>query len=62
VAEGDGGVFRLLCERDVRSDAAAAVVNAGGRLTRLELERPSLEQIYTRYFQDKPDQQVPHAA
>jgi ABC-2 type transport system ATP-binding protein len=62
VAESANGVFRLLCERDVRPDAAAVVVNAGGRLTRLELERPSLEQIYTRYFEDRPEQQVPHAA
>jgi ABC-2 type transport system ATP-binding protein len=62
VTEGAGGVFRLLCEHDVRADAAAAVVNAGGQLTRLELERASLEQIYTRYFQDRPEQQVPHAA
>lgn len=62
VSEAAGGVFRLLCERDVRPDAAAVVVNAGGRLTRLELERASLEQIYTNYFKDRPDQQVPHAA
>jgi ABC-2 type transport system ATP-binding protein len=62
VTEGADGVFRLLCERDVRPEAAVAVVTAGGRLTRLELERASLEQIYTRYFQDRPEQQVPHAA
>src|SRR5690606_15570196 len=62
VSETAAGVFRLLCERDVRPDAAAAVVRAGSKLTRLELERASLEQIYTRYFQDRPEQQVPHAA
>jgi hypothetical protein len=30
---------------------AAAVVAAGGRLLRLSVEEPSLEAIYTRYFQ-----------
>ncbi len=42
---------RLLAERDVRPEAAAAVVQAGGRLLRLSVEEPSLEAIYTRYFQ-----------
>ena len=41
----------LLAERDVRPDAAAAVVAAGGRLMNLSVEEPSLETIYTRYFQ-----------
>jgi ABC-2 type transport system ATP-binding protein len=44
--------FRLLADRDVRPDAAAAVVAAGGRLRRLSVEDPSLEAIYTRYFHD----------
>jgi ABC-2 type transport system ATP-binding protein len=43
---------RLLADRDVRPDAAAAVVHAGGRLRRLSVEDPSLEAIYTRYFHD----------
>jgi len=51
--------FRLLAERDVRPEAAAAVVAAGGRLNRLSVEEPSLEVIYTRYFED---QGVRHAA
>jgi ABC-2 type transport system ATP-binding protein len=41
----------LLADRDVRSAAAAAVVGAGGSLQRLSVEVPSLEAIYTRYFQ-----------
>jgi ABC-2 type transport system ATP-binding protein len=45
------GRFRLLADRDVRPEAAAAIVGAGGRLTRLSIEEPSLEAIYTRYFQ-----------
>jgi ABC-2 type transport system ATP-binding protein len=44
--------FRLLADRDVRPDAAAAVVAGGGRLFRLSVEEPSLEAIYTRYFHD----------
>ena len=50
---------RLLADRDVRPDAAAAVVHAGGRLRRLSVEEPSLEAIYTRYFHDHGAQ---HAA
>jgi ABC-2 type transport system ATP-binding protein len=52
---------RLLSERDVRPEAAAAVVSAGGRLLRLSVEEPSLEAIYTRYFQNVPHG-VQHAA
>ncbi|HEY6996240.1 MAG TPA: ABC transporter ATP-binding protein [Xanthobacteraceae bacterium] len=40
----------LHADRDVRPEAAAAVVGAGGRLTRLSVEEPSLEAIYTGYF------------
>jgi ABC-2 type transport system ATP-binding protein len=47
----------LSCDRDVRPEAAAAVVAAGGRLFRLSVEEPSLEAIYTRYFQNA----APHA-
>jgi ABC-2 type transport system ATP-binding protein len=41
---------RMLSDHDVRPEAAAAVVAAGGRLLRLSVEEPSLEAIYTRYF------------
>jgi ABC-2 type transport system ATP-binding protein len=51
VEETAPGRIRLLAERDIRPEAAAAVVAAGGRLTRLSVEEPSLEAIYTRYFQ-----------
>ena len=50
---------RLLADRDVRPEAAAAVVSAGGRLMRLSVEEPSLEMIYTRYFQEQGER---HAA
>ncbi len=45
------GKFRLSADRDVRPEAAVAVVEAGGRLLRLSVEVPSLETIYTRYFE-----------
>jgi len=55
--------WRLACERDVRPEAAVAVVAAGGRLLRLSVEEPSLEAIYTRYFQNAPsDEGGRHAA
>jgi ABC-2 type transport system ATP-binding protein len=53
VEEVGPGRWRLLAESDVRPAAAAAVVGAGGRLTRLSVEEPSLEAIYSRYFQSE---------
>jgi len=43
--------YRLLADRDVRPQAAVAVVNAGGALRRLSVEEPSLDAIYNHYFQ-----------
>jgi ABC-2 type transport system ATP-binding protein len=43
--------FRLTADRDVRADAARAVVAANGSLRRLSVDEPSLETIYARYFQ-----------
>ena len=43
--------YRLLAETDVRPQAAAAVVNAGGALRRLSIAEPSLDAIYNAYFQ-----------
>jgi ABC-2 type transport system ATP-binding protein len=42
--------WRLTSDRDVRPEAAAAVVAAGGRLLHLSVDEPSLEAIYTAYF------------
>jgi ABC-2 type transport system ATP-binding protein len=53
VEEIGPGKWRLLAESDVRADSAAAVVNGGGRLSRISVEEPSLEVIYNRYFQGK---------
>jgi ABC-2 type transport system ATP-binding protein len=43
--------YRLTADRDVRADAARAVVGADGALTRLSVDDPSLESIYTRLFE-----------
>jgi ABC-2 type transport system ATP-binding protein len=51
VERGDANRLLLLADHDVRPEAAAAVVAAGGRLLRLSVDEPSLEAIYTRYFQ-----------
>jgi ABC-2 type transport system ATP-binding protein len=52
----------LLAQRDVRPEAAAAVVGAGGRLLRLAVEEPSLEAIYQRYFHEHRREGERHAA
>jgi len=59
VEEPAPGRWRLACDRDLRGEAAAEVVAAGGRLNQLSLDQPSLETIYTRYFQGEG---VRHAA
>jgi ABC-2 type transport system ATP-binding protein len=51
VEQGGANRLLLLADHDVRPEAAVAVVAAGGRLLRLSVEEPSLEAIYTRYFQ-----------
>ena len=43
--------YRMTAERDVRPDAASAVVAVGGSLRRLSVDEPSLEEIYARTFQ-----------
>ena len=54
--------FRMTAERDVRADAARAVVAVDGSLRRLSVDEPSLEAIYARYFQGKTAGGVRHAA
>ena len=43
--------YRLTADRDVRPEAARAVVAANGALRRLSVDDPSLETIYARFFQ-----------
>jgi ABC-2 type transport system ATP-binding protein len=55
--------FRLTADHDVRPEAARAVVAANGLLRRLSIDEPSLEAIYTSFFdRDKREQEVRHAA
>jgi ABC-2 type transport system ATP-binding protein len=50
--------YRLTADRDVRPEAARAVVAADGALHRLSVDEPSLEAIYTRFFQNQtPERQ-----
>jgi ABC-2 type transport system ATP-binding protein len=46
--------LRLHADRDVRPEAANEVVAMQGRLKFLGVQEPSLEAIYTRYFEAKP--------
>jgi ABC-2 type transport system ATP-binding protein len=43
--------YRLTADRDVRPEAARAVVAANGALRRLSVDDPSLGAIYARFFQ-----------
>jgi ABC-2 type transport system ATP-binding protein len=45
--------YRLTADHDVRAEAARAVVAADGALTRLSVDSPSLEKIYTRFFEKR---------
>jgi ABC-2 type transport system ATP-binding protein len=53
--------YRMTAERDVRPDAASAVVAVGGALKRLSVDEPSLEAIYAHTFQAR-EAGVRHAA
>jgi len=53
----DGNRYEVEARSDVRADAANAVIQAGGKLQALNVEQQSLDDIYTRYFEE-----VKHAA
>ncbi len=44
--------YRVSATRDASADLAVAVMAAQGRLIRLAVEEPSLDAIYTRYFEE----------
>jgi ABC-2 type transport system ATP-binding protein len=50
------GKLRLHADRDVRPEAAAEVVAMQGRLNFLGVQEPSLEAIYTRYFEARSEE------
>ncbi len=53
----EGGEVRLEATQDVRPLVARTVLEAGAALHSLALEKPSLDEVYARYFQE-----VRHAA
>ena len=54
--------YRMTAEHDVRPDAARAVVAADGALTRLSVADPSLDAIYTRFFERSDKKELRDAA
>ncbi len=44
--------FELEAQTDLRAEVAEAVVHAGGRLTSLNIETPSLDEVYAQYFEE----------
>lgn len=53
----DANGLRLEAQQDIRPQVAQVVLEAGATLQSLLLERPSLDEVYARYFQE-----VRHAA
>jgi ABC-2 type transport system ATP-binding protein len=54
--------YRMTADHDVRPDAARAVVAADGALTRLSVADPSLDAIYTRFFERSEKKELRDAA
>ncbi len=52
VARPGPNVYAIEATNDLRADVARAVVETGGRLLALNIETPSLDEIYTRYFRE----------
>jgi ABC-2 type transport system ATP-binding protein len=45
--------YNLEAKKDLRAEVARVVVEAGGKLLALNIEIPSLDEIYTRYFKQE---------
>src|SRR6202035_3405106 len=56
------GKLRLQADRDLRAAAGGEVVALQGRLKYLGVQEPSLEAIYTRYFEAQPEEVVNEGA
>jgi ABC-2 type transport system ATP-binding protein len=50
--------LRLHADRDVRPEAAVEVVASQGRLRYLGVQEPSLDAIYNRYFETRPNEEL----
>lgn len=48
-------MYELEAKRDLRTEAARAVLDAGGQLLALDFEEPSLDEIYAEYFREVED-------
>jgi ABC-2 type transport system ATP-binding protein len=46
------GWYLLNAQDDIRTVVANEVINAGGQLESLDIEMPSLDHVYTRYFEE----------
>jgi len=46
------GAWKVVADREIRATVAKRIVAAGGSLTRLAELQPSLEEVYTRYFEE----------
>jgi len=55
VTEVSAERFRVDATADVRGNVAHAIVEAGGELRSLSMAKASLEDVYTRYFQEVRD-------
>ena len=53
VVPDGAGIWRVVADRDIRAAAAQRIVGAGGSLMRLAELQPSLEEVYTRYFEEE---------
>jgi ABC-2 type transport system ATP-binding protein len=59
IHRSDGKLYQVEAESDLRPEVARAVVEADGWLLSLGVETPSLDEIYTHYFQKE---EVEHGA
>lgn len=59
VTRPDTNYYELEAESDLRPEVAQTVVETGGRLLSLDVEAPSLDEIYAEYFQQE---EVKHVA
>jgi len=48
----DGRLYRVEAEHDLRPAAAEAVITAGGKLLKLDVETQNLDEIYAQYFNE----------
>jgi ABC-2 type transport system ATP-binding protein len=55
VERADDNLYQLEAESDLRAEAARTVIEAGGRLLSLAVETPSLDEVYSGYFQQEVD-------